>query len=159
MSPMIEDRPLETEQEGFFLLQNGHRDMVEATAFSSYGDRLATSSVDGRMKVYNRHKDNTWNLCDTWTAHTGEILEVCNSKRPLSVKLLKHTRDPMAPIKYPPTPYRIHRHRRTLQALGRRSNHRPRKRTTLQFPQQQAGLGPTVSLPSTLPLLCHNSQP
>jgi WD40 repeat protein len=66
----------EKEPNGFQLLSHGHKDMVEATAFNSYGDRFATSSVDGRIKVYNRHKDNTWNLCDTWGAHTAEITQV-----------------------------------------------------------------------------------
>jgi WD40 repeat protein len=77
MSPMMEDSPLSpAEPEGFTLLQHGHRDMVEATAFNSYGDRFATSSIDGKIKVYNRHKDGSWNICDTWGAHTAEILQV-----------------------------------------------------------------------------------
>lgn len=66
----------ELEEEGFSLLQFGHKDMVEAVAFNMYGDRFASSSVDGKIKVYNRHKDGTWNLCDTWGAHTAEILQV-----------------------------------------------------------------------------------
>jgi len=71
------DVPLpEKEPEGFHLLSNNHKDMVGVTAFNSYGDRFATSCVDGRIKIYNRHKDNTWNLCDTWLAHTAEILQV-----------------------------------------------------------------------------------
>jgi len=77
MSPVMEDSPFSVaEPEGFTLLQHGHRDMVEATAFNSYGDRFATSSIDGKIKVYNRHKDGSWNLCDTWGAHTAEILQV-----------------------------------------------------------------------------------
>ena len=76
MSPIIEERPVDTEADGFALLQHGHRDMVEATAFNAYGDRFATSSVDGKIKVYNRHKDGSWNFCDTWLAHTAEILQV-----------------------------------------------------------------------------------
>lgn len=73
------------EQDGFTLLQHGHRDMVEATAFNSYGDRFASSSVDGKIKVYNRHNDGSWNICDTWGAHTSEILEVGNTHIYLSV--------------------------------------------------------------------------
>ncbi|KAG9247784.1 WD40-repeat-containing domain protein [Calycina marina] len=65
-----------TEQEGFTLLQYGHRDMAEAVSFNYYGDRFASSSVDGKIKVYNRHKDGTWNLSDTWGAHTAQILEI-----------------------------------------------------------------------------------
>jgi len=71
----------EMEQEDFTLLQHGHRDMAEAVAFNTYGDRFASSSVDGKIKVYNKHKDGTWNLCDTWGAHTAEILEVFKSWR------------------------------------------------------------------------------
>jgi nucleoporin SEH1 len=75
----------EAEPEGFALLQHGHRDMVEATAFNSYGDRFASSSADGKIKVYNRHKDGLWNLTDTWGAHTAEILQV-RIPRPLAAK-------------------------------------------------------------------------
>jgi nucleoporin SEH1 len=57
-------------------LQHGHKDLVQAVAFNTYGDRCATGSVDGKIRVFNRHKDGTWRLCDTWTAHGGEILEV-----------------------------------------------------------------------------------
>lgn len=57
-------------------LQHGHKDLVQAVAFNTYGDRCATGSVDGKIRVFNRHKDGTWRLCDTWTAHGGEIIEV-----------------------------------------------------------------------------------
>ncbi|KAH7160904.1 WD40-repeat-containing domain protein [Dactylonectria macrodidyma] len=57
-------------------LQHGHKDLVQAVAFNTYGDRCATGSVDGKIRVFNRHKDGTWRLCDTWTAHGGEILEL-----------------------------------------------------------------------------------
>lgn len=77
---MMDPDPIDTEfnreQEGFVLLQHGHRDMVEATAFNHYGNRFASGSVDGKIKVYNRHKDGSWNICDTWGAHNSEILEV-----------------------------------------------------------------------------------
>ncbi|KAI5463770.1 WD40-repeat-containing domain protein [Mariannaea sp. PMI_226] len=56
--------------------QHGHKDLVQAVAFNTYGDRCATGSVDGKIRVFNRHKDGTWRLCDTWTAHGGEILEL-----------------------------------------------------------------------------------
>lgn len=72
----MEESPVETEPDNFVLLQHGHRDMVEATAFNTYGDRFASSSADGKIKVYNRHKDGLWNLTDTWGAHTAEILQV-----------------------------------------------------------------------------------
>ncbi|KYK59249.1 putative nuclear pore protein [Drechmeria coniospora] len=70
-SPPIDDKsPFELN------LQHGHRDLVQAVAFNTYGDRCATGSVDGRIRVFNRHKDGVWRLCDTWTAHGGEVLEL-----------------------------------------------------------------------------------
>src|SRR5690625_1305485 len=57
-------------------LQHGHKDLVQAVAFNTYGDRCATGAVDGRIRVFNRHRDGTWRLCDTWSAHGGEVLEV-----------------------------------------------------------------------------------
>ena len=74
MSPMMENTP--PSKEGFTLLENTHKDMVGATAFNSYGDRFASSSVDGKIKVYNRHQNGAWVLCDTWGAHSAEIFEV-----------------------------------------------------------------------------------
>ncbi|POR35596.1 Nucleoporin SEH1 [Tolypocladium paradoxum] len=65
------------EKQSFDLnLQHGHKDLVQAVAFNTYGDRCATGSVDGRIRVFNRHKDGTWRLCDTWSAHGGEVLEL-----------------------------------------------------------------------------------
>lgn len=61
---------------GFQLLQHGHKDIVGASAYNAYGNRLACSSADGRIKIYNRHADNSWHLCDTWEAHKAEILEI-----------------------------------------------------------------------------------
>ncbi|TVY53359.1 Nucleoporin [Lachnellula cervina] len=72
----MDDDPQEIEPESFSLLQNGHRDMIQATAFNTYGNRFASGSVDGKIKVYNLHHDGTWNLCDTWGAHNSEILEI-----------------------------------------------------------------------------------
>ncbi|KAL7804623.1 WD40-repeat-containing domain protein [Trichoderma aethiopicum] len=57
-------------------LQHGHRDLVQAIAFNAYGDRCATGSVDGKIRVFNRHRDGTWRLCDTWSAHGGEVVEL-----------------------------------------------------------------------------------
>lgn len=57
-------------------LQHGHKDLVQAVAFNTYGDRCATGSVDGKVRVFNRHRDGSWRLCDTWGAHGGEVLEV-----------------------------------------------------------------------------------
>lgn len=76
MSPTLEDDPIDAGQEGFQLLPHGHRDMVEAAEFNSTGDRFATASVDGKIKVYNKVQDGGWVICDTWGAHTAEILQV-----------------------------------------------------------------------------------
>lgn len=76
---MIEDGPITAREDGFRLIQHGHRDMVSAVAFNSYGDRFASTSVDGKIKVYNRHRDGSWNVCDTWGAHNAEILQVAPS--------------------------------------------------------------------------------
>ncbi|KAL2754535.1 hypothetical protein ACRALDRAFT_1081529 [Sodiomyces alcalophilus JCM 7366] len=62
---------------GFDLnLSHGHRDLVQAVAFNAYGDRCATGAVDGKIRVFNRHKDGIWRVCDNWTAHGGEIFEL-----------------------------------------------------------------------------------
>jgi nucleoporin SEH1 len=75
--PYPEPPPPSDEKSGFDLnLQHGHKDLVQAVAFNTYGDRCATGSVDGKIRVFNRHKDGMWRICDNWTAHGGEILEV-----------------------------------------------------------------------------------
>ncbi len=69
--PVVDDRPsFET------IIKHGHQDLVQAVAFNGHGDRCATGSVDGKIRVFNRHKDGNWRLCDNWGAHAGEILEV-----------------------------------------------------------------------------------
>ncbi|KAK6598557.1 WD domain-containing protein [Botrytis cinerea] len=75
MSPSREVTP--PPQEGFALLTSTHRDIVEASAFNTYGTRFATGSADGKIKVYNRHHDGSWMQCDTWGAHNGgEVLQL-----------------------------------------------------------------------------------
>jgi nucleoporin SEH1 len=78
MSPMIMDEPF-GRASSFTIQQHGHRDMVQASAFNRHGNRFAIGSVDGKIKVYDRHRDGSWNLCDTWAAHSGEVLEVTGS--------------------------------------------------------------------------------
>ncbi|PNY28329.1 Nucleoporin SEH1 [Tolypocladium capitatum] len=67
--------PSEEKQSFDLNLQHGHKDLVQAVAFNTYGDRCATGSVDGKIRVFNRHKDGTWRQCDIWSAHGGEVLE------------------------------------------------------------------------------------
>lgn len=66
----------------FDIIQHGHKDLVQAIAFNAYGDRCATGSVDGKIRVFNRHQDGIWRLCDNWKSHAGEILEVRHSLHP-----------------------------------------------------------------------------
>ncbi|KAI2781156.1 WD40 repeat-like protein [Daldinia loculata] len=74
-SPIREDNTAENSA-SFDIVQHGHKDLVQAIAFNAYGDRCATGSVDGKIRVFNRHQDGIWRLCDNWKAHTGEILEL-----------------------------------------------------------------------------------
>jgi len=77
MTPILGDPPSIDERSDFNLIvKHGHQDLVQAVAFNSYGDRCATGSVDGKIRVFNRHKDGTWRHCDNWSAHGGEILEL-----------------------------------------------------------------------------------
>ncbi|KAI0132696.1 WD domain-containing protein [Xylariales sp. AK1849] len=78
MAPELDDVPSLTESmRSFDLIAHGNRDLVQAVAFNAYGDRCATGSVDGKIRVFNRQKDGTWRMCDHWGAHPGsEILEL-----------------------------------------------------------------------------------
>ncbi len=79
MNPSVIDQsssPEEDESNFDLILKHGHQDLVQAVAFNSYGDRCATGSVDGKIRVFNRHKDGVWRHCDNWGAHAGEVLEV-----------------------------------------------------------------------------------
>ncbi|KAJ2903597.1 Nucleoporin SEH1 [Zalerion maritima] len=58
------------------IMQNGFKDNATWVSYNFYGDRFAAGSVDGKIRVFNRHSDGTWRLCDTWAAHGGEVLEV-----------------------------------------------------------------------------------
>lgn len=75
MSPMMMDQPFR-EVSGFAIQQHDHKDMVQASSFNKYGNRFALGSADGRIKVFDRHRDGSWVLCDTWAAHNAEVIEV-----------------------------------------------------------------------------------
>lgn len=60
----------------FLVQQHGHKDMVESVEFNTYGNRFVLGSADGRLKVYDKIRDGSWRLCDTWGAHAAEITEV-----------------------------------------------------------------------------------
>lgn len=76
MSAALADAAPGQERNVFDIVQHGHKDIVQSIAFNAYGDRCATGSVDGKIRVFNRHKDGIWRLCDHWSAHGGEILEL-----------------------------------------------------------------------------------
>lgn len=77
MAPPLLDPPSAEDKTAFdLIMKHGHQDLVQTVAFNSYGDRCATGSVDGKIRVFNRHKDGIWRLCDNWSAHGGEVLEV-----------------------------------------------------------------------------------
>lgn len=75
MAPPSESTAVEGNA-AFDIIQHGHKDLVQAIAFNAYGDRCATGGVDGKVRVFNRHRDGIWRLCDNWGAHGGEILEL-----------------------------------------------------------------------------------
>ncbi|KAI2625214.1 WD40-repeat-containing domain protein [Xylaria nigripes] len=74
--PPSNESPLAAGGPAFDIVQHGHKDLVQAIAFNSYGDRCATGGVDGKIRVFNRHRDGIWRLCDNWSGHSGEILEL-----------------------------------------------------------------------------------
>ncbi|KAN0104504.1 WD40 repeat-like protein [Hyaloscypha variabilis] len=71
-----DDDPLDDLSDAFQLLNHGHKDMIATSAFNYYGDRFASGSVDGKIKVYNKNNAGSWVLCDTWGAHNAEVYEI-----------------------------------------------------------------------------------
>ena len=63
-------------------------DLILAVHYNFYGTRLATTSSDHTVKVWNKEPLNsaasasasvegqTWELCDSWKAHDAEVLDV-----------------------------------------------------------------------------------
>jgi nucleoporin SEH1 len=74
--PLDDVPPLTDEGASFDLIAHRSSDLLQAIAFNAYGDRCATGSVDGQIRIFNRRKDGIWQLSDSWGAHPGEILEV-----------------------------------------------------------------------------------
>ena len=96
-----EDDPLDDLSDAFQLLSHGHRDMIATSAFNYYGDRFASGSVDGKIKVYNKNNAGNWVLCDTWGAHNAEVYEV-HTPPPILESPANIDTDPMAPSPTPP---------------------------------------------------------
>jgi WD40 repeat protein len=117
MSPLIME-PSFGEVSGFAIQQHGHRDMVQAGSFNNYGNRFALGSADGRIKVYDRRRDGSWVLCDTWAAHTAEILEVWILEQESFILILIIPADPLAAIYYTPKSCSLDIYRWEVQTLG-----------------------------------------
>ncbi|PPQ88570.1 hypothetical protein CVT25_009949 [Psilocybe cyanescens] len=55
------------------LIQNVHGDLVTDASYDFYGLRLATCSLDQRIKVWQLDENNTWNVEDDWKAHDAAV--------------------------------------------------------------------------------------
>ncbi|KAI0776488.1 WD40 repeat-like protein [Irpex lacteus] len=59
------------------LISNAHSDLVTDAAYDFYGLRLATCSLDQRIKVWQLdEKDGTWSVRDDWKAHDAAVTKV-----------------------------------------------------------------------------------
>ncbi|KAJ3503301.1 hypothetical protein NLJ89_g8496 [Agrocybe chaxingu] len=55
------------------LIQNAHADLVTDAAYDFYGLRLATCSLDQRIKVWQLDENNSWSVEDDWKAHDAAV--------------------------------------------------------------------------------------
>jgi WD40 repeat protein len=120
---MIMDGVMTADASPFAIQQHGHKDMVEAVDFNEYGSRMALGSADGKIKVYDKTRDGTWTLCDTWGAHSAEILEVSLPSMALihaSMVICQLTTPPgpLAPLHNPSESPSIDSNGRQIQTLG-----------------------------------------
>lgn len=59
------------------LIQNAHNDLVTDAAYDFYGLRLATCSVDQRIKIWQLDEQNgIWNATSDWKAHDAAVSRV-----------------------------------------------------------------------------------
>ncbi|OBZ78097.1 Nucleoporin seh1 [Grifola frondosa] len=59
------------------LIPNAHNDLVTDASYDFYGLRLATCSLDQRIKIWQLDEENgTWNVEDDWKAHDAAISKV-----------------------------------------------------------------------------------
>lgn len=54
----------------------GHQDLITDCAYDFYGARLATSSIDHTIKVFDRQNDGEWIQNDSWRAHDGAVVKL-----------------------------------------------------------------------------------
>ncbi|CAL1708976.1 unnamed protein product [Somion occarium] len=59
------------------LIQNAHNDLVTDASYDFYGLRLATCSLDQRIKVWQLNEGlGTWDIEDDWKAHDAAVSKV-----------------------------------------------------------------------------------
>lgn len=58
------------------VLVPGHQDLITDSSYDFYGARLATSSIDHTIKVFDRQKDGEWTPNDSWRAHDGAVVKL-----------------------------------------------------------------------------------
>ncbi|KAI0040351.1 WD40 repeat-like protein [Auriscalpium vulgare] len=59
------------------LIQNAHNDLVTDAAYDFYGLRLATCSLDQRIKVWQLDEhEGTWNATGDWKAHDAAVSKI-----------------------------------------------------------------------------------
>ncbi|KAF8156881.1 WD40 repeat-like protein [Crassisporium funariophilum] len=58
------------------LIQTAHSDLVTDASYDFYGLRLATCSLDQRIKIWQQDENNAWNVEDDWKAHDAAVSKV-----------------------------------------------------------------------------------
>lgn len=56
---------------------SGHGDLISDVAYDFYGKRLATSSADKYVRVFDKNDAGEWELNDHWRAHDSSVIKVC----------------------------------------------------------------------------------
>ncbi|KAK7439780.1 epoxide hydrolase, soluble (sEH) [Stygiomarasmius scandens] len=91
------------------LIQNAHSDLVTDASYDFYGLRLATCSLDQRIKVWQLDEENgTWKVEDDWKAHDAAVSRVswahpefgsiiASSSFDRTVKIWEHSPDAQPP--------------------------------------------------------------
>eukprot|EP01135_Chromosphaera_perkinsii_P001814 Nk52_evm83s210 gene=Nk52_evmTU83s210 len=58
-------------------LQTKHEDLIHDVSYNFYGDRIASSSSDHRIKIWDKiPSSNEWICTADWKAHTGSVWKV-----------------------------------------------------------------------------------
>lgn len=77
-----------SENHGFTSIDQAAADVVLSAAFSPSGNRIALSSADHRIRVYDADPDNSWNLVDQWRGHDAEVLDASLPHAPRTLLVL-----------------------------------------------------------------------